>query len=67
MHHKPCFGKGIKFINDLTNNDHGSFYTYDELTLTFNVTINFLQYSSNKFDFLSVLEIMNTLDLMKSK
>ena len=66
MHYKSCFEKGIKFINDLTNND-GSFYTYDELKLTYNVTINFLQYSSNKFDFLSVQEIMNTLGLMQSK
>ena len=63
MHYESCFEKGIKFINDLD----GSFYTYDELKLTFNVTINFLQYSSNKFDLLSVHEIMNTLGLMQSK
>ena len=54
MHYKSCFEKCIKYINDLTNND-GSFYTYDELKLTYNVTNNFLQYSSNKFDFLSVM------------
>ena len=44
MYYKSCFENGIKFINDLTNND-GSIYTYDELKATYNVTINFLQYS----------------------
>ena len=44
VYYKSCFENGIKFINDLTNND-GSFYTYDELKATYNVTINFLQYS----------------------
>ena len=44
MYYKSCFENGIKFINDITNND-GSIYTYDELKATYNVTINFLQYS----------------------
>ena len=44
VYYKSCLEKGIKFINDLTNND-GSIYTYDELKATYNVTINFLQYS----------------------
>ena len=44
VYYKSCFENGIKFINDLTNND-GSIYTYDELKATYNVTINFLQYS----------------------
>ena len=44
VYYKSCFENGIKFINDLTNND-GSIYTYDELKTTYNVTINFLQYS----------------------
>ena len=44
VYYKLCLENGIKFINDLTNND-GSFYTYDELKAIYNVTINFLQYS----------------------
>ena len=44
VYYKSCFENGIKFINYLTNND-GSIYTYDELKATYNVTINFLQYS----------------------
>ena len=45
VYYKSCFENGIVFINDLTNND-GSIYTYDELkATTYNVTINFLQYS----------------------
>ena len=44
MCYKSCFEKDFKFINDLTNND-GSIYTYDQLKATYNVTINFLQYS----------------------
>ena len=44
VYYKSCFENGIKFINDLTNND-GSIYTYDELQATYNVTISFLQYS----------------------
>ena len=44
MYYKSCFENGIKFINDLTHNDD-SIYTYDELKVTYNVTINFLQYS----------------------
>ena len=44
VYYKSCFENVIKFINDLTNID-GSIYTYDELKATYNVTINFLQYS----------------------
>ena len=44
VYYKSCFENGIKFINDLTNND-GSIYKYEELKATYNVTINFLQYS----------------------
>ena len=44
VYYKSCSENGIKFTNDLTNND-GSIYTYDELKATYNVTINFLQYS----------------------
>ena len=44
VYYKSCFENGIKFTNDLTNND-GRIYTYDELKATYNVTINFLQYS----------------------
>ena len=44
VYYKSCFKNGIKFINDLTNND-GNIYTCDELKATYNVTINFLQYS----------------------
>ena len=44
MHYKSCFEKGIKFINDLTNND-ASNYKYDELNTSYNVTINFLQHA----------------------
>ena len=44
VYYKSCFENDIKFINDLTNND-GIIYTYDELKATYNVTINFLQYS----------------------
>ena len=44
MYYKSCFENGIKFINDLTNND-GSIYTYDELKASYNVTINFLEFS----------------------
>ena len=44
VYNKSCFENGIKFINDLTNND-GSIYTYDELKTIYNVTINVLQYS----------------------
>ena len=43
MYYKACYENGIKFINDLTNND-GSFYTYDKLKAIYKVTINFLQY-----------------------
>ena len=34
----------LLFMTDIKNND-GSIYTYDELKATYNVTINFLQYS----------------------
>ena len=44
VYYKSCFENGIKFINDLTNND-GNIYTNDELKATYNVNINFLQYS----------------------
>ena len=44
MYYKSCFENGIKFINDLTNND-GSIYTFEELKATYNLTIDFLQYS----------------------
>ena len=44
VYYKSCFENGITFINDLTNND-GSVYTYEELKATYNVMINFLQYS----------------------
>ena len=41
---KSCFENGIKFINDITK-ENGSMYTYDELNTTYNVNINFLQYT----------------------
>ena len=45
MYYKSCLENGLKFINDLTNND-GSIYAYDELKATKKVNIiNFLQYS----------------------
>ena len=45
VHYKSYFENGIKYINNLANND-GNIYTYDELKATYNVMINFfLQYS----------------------
>ena len=44
VYYKSCFENGIKFINHLTSNDC-SIYPYDELKATYNVVINFLQYS----------------------
>ena len=41
---ESCFESGIKFINDITK-ENGSMYTYDELKITYNVNINFLQYT----------------------
>ena len=41
---KSCFKNGIKFINDITK-ENVSMYTYDELKATYNVKINFLQYT----------------------
>ena len=59
MYYKSCFENGIKFINDLTNND-GSIYTYDELKATYNITINFL-YNSGLVR--SILAWKKTLNL----
>ena len=58
MLYKSCFENGIKFINDLTNND-GNLYTYDELHATYNVTINFLQYSGLVRSILAWKKILN--------
>ena len=44
MYYKSILENGIKFINDLTNND-GSICTFDALKATYNVMINFLHYS----------------------
>ena len=62
MYYKSCFENGIKFINDLTNND-GSIYTYDELTTTYNVTINFLQYSGLVRSILAWKKTLNLADI----
>ena len=45
IYNKFCIENGIKYINDITKED-GNIYTYDELKTTYNVNINFLQYSS---------------------
>ena len=44
IYNKSCIENGIKYINDITKED-GNIYTYDELKTTYNVNINFLQYS----------------------
>ena len=44
IYNKSCIENGIKYINDITKED-GSIYTYGELKTTYNVNINFLQYS----------------------
>ena len=44
MYNTSCIENGIKFINDITK-ENGNIYTYDELKATYNVNINFLQYS----------------------
>ena len=43
IYNKSCIENGIKYINDITKD--GNIYTYDELKTTYNVNINFLQYS----------------------
>ena len=44
IYNKSCIENGIKYINDITEED-GNIYTNDELKNTYNVNINFLQYS----------------------
>ena len=44
IYNKSCIENGIKYINDITK-EAGNIYTYDELKTTYNVNINFLQYS----------------------
>ena len=44
IYNKSCIENGIKYIHGITKED-GNIYTYDELKTTYNVNINFLQYS----------------------
>lgn len=44
IYNKSCIENGIKYINDITKED-GNIYTYLELKRTYDVNINFLQYS----------------------
>ena len=44
LYNKSCIENGIKYINDITK-EGGNIYTYDKLKTTYNVNINFLQYS----------------------
>ena len=62
VYYKPCFENGIKFVNDLTNND-GSIYTYDELKAKYNVKINFLQYSGLVRSILSWKKTLNLANI----
>ena len=44
VYNKSCIDNGIRYINDIIKQD-GNFFTYEELKRTYNVNINFLQYS----------------------
>ena len=44
VYNKSCIDNGIQYINDIIKQD-GNFFTYEELKRTYNVNINFLQYS----------------------
>ena len=59
VYNKSCIENGIKYINDITKED-GNIYTYDELKITYNVSINFLQYSGPVW---SVQDWKKTLNL----
>ena len=63
MYNTSCIENGIKFINDITK-ENGSIYTYDELKATYNVNINFLQYSGMVK---SVLDCKKKINLVGTK
>ena len=63
VYYKSCSGKGITFINDLTNNDDRS-YTYGELKATYyNFSINFLQYSGLVKSIIAWKKILNLANI----
>ena len=66
IYNKSCIENGIKFINDITK-ENGNIYTYDELKATYNVNINFLQYSGmvkSVLDWKKKLNLVNTKNKM---